>query len=201
MTLVDSQTVLQELLHRQNHSDDVLFGMNTWSKFATHIGRVNNMNDSKASAEQFYDTMLQEWIKAHLLFNESIQEIPEAPPTRPAGTISRASKPFLLNHQEFHKSFLLVLEDTLDPPIAPGYHKDPLDCHNCFALVSSGEFCSLANWCKLFSRVQVINDDIAYNRKSGDVNTLLRPCARTLDLCFSPIQVVTAFCLMIQRLY
>jgi hypothetical protein len=201
MTLVDSQTVLQELLHRQNHSDDVLFGMNTWSKFATHIGRVNNMNDSKASAEQFYDTMLQEWIKAHLLFNESIQEIPEAPPTRPAGTISRASKPFLLNHQEFHKSFLLVLEDTLDPPIAPGYDKDPLDCHNCFALVSSGEFCSLANWCKLFSRVQVINDDIAYNRKSGDVNTLLRPCARTLDLCFSPIQVVTAFCLMIQRLY
>jgi hypothetical protein len=227
MTLVDSQTVLQELLHRQNHSDDVLFGMNTWSKFATHIGRVNNMNDSKASAEQFYDTMLQEWIKAHLLFNESIQEIPEAPPTRPAGTISRASKPFLLNHQEFHKSFLLVLEDTLDHPIAPGYHKvcvsytissatwhaipfsdvsflfvkDPLDCHNCFALVSSGEFCSLANWCKLFSRVQVINDDIAYNRKSGDVNTLLRPCARTLDLCFSPIQVVTAFCLMIQQLY
>jgi hypothetical protein len=126
MTLVDSQTVLQELLHRQNHSDDVLFGMNTWSKFATHIGRVNNMNDSKASAEQFYDTMLQEWIKAHLLFNESIQEIPEAPPTRPAGTISRASKPFLLNHQEFHKSFLLVLEDTLDHPIAPGYHKDHL---------------------------------------------------------------------------
>jgi hypothetical protein len=39
------------------------------------------MNDSKASAEEFYDTMLQEWIKAHLLFNESIQEIPEAPPT------------------------------------------------------------------------------------------------------------------------
>jgi putative AlgH/UPF0301 family transcriptional regulator len=69
ITLVDSQTILQELLHRQNHSDDVLFGMSTWSKFATHIGWVNNMNDSKASAEQFYDTMLQEWIKAHLLFN------------------------------------------------------------------------------------------------------------------------------------
>jgi hypothetical protein len=208
MTSVDSQTILQQLLHRENDdSSHDVFGMSTWSKFAMHIGRVTsssssmNDDDSKASAERFDDAMLQEWIKAHLLFNESIQEIPEAPPTRPAGTISRASKPFLLNHQEFHKSFLLVLEDTLDPPIAPGYHKDPLDCHNCFALVSSGEFCSLANWCKLFSRVQVINDDIAYNRKSGDVNTLLRPCARTLDLCFSPIQVVTAFCLMIQRLY
>jgi hypothetical protein len=36
--LVDSQTILQELLHRQNHSDDMLFGMSSWSKFATHIG-------------------------------------------------------------------------------------------------------------------------------------------------------------------
>jgi hypothetical protein len=77
------------------------------------------MNDSKASAERFDDAMLQEWIKAHLLFNETIQEIPEAPaPTRPAGTIFlRASKPFLLNHQDFHKALLLVLEDTLDATI------------------------------------------------------------------------------------
>jgi hypothetical protein len=76
-----------------------------------------NDDDSKASAERFDDAMLQEWIKAHLLFNQTIQEIPEAPPTRPAGTILRASKPCLLNHQEFHKALLLVLEDTLDATI------------------------------------------------------------------------------------
>ncbi len=124
MTSVDSQTILQQLLHRENDdSSHDVFGMSTWSKFAMHIGRVTsssssmNDDDSKASAERFDDAMLQEWIKAHLLFNETIQEIPEAPPTRPAGTILRASKPFLLNHQEFHKALLLVLEDTLDATI------------------------------------------------------------------------------------
>ena len=118
MTSVDSQTILQELLHRNDTNDDA-FGMSTWCKFATHIGRIDIMDkddDTTASAERFDDDMLREWIRTHLLSNETMQ-IPEAPPTRPAGTILIASKPFLLDHQEFHKSLLLVLEDTLDATI------------------------------------------------------------------------------------
>jgi hypothetical protein len=111
MASVDSQTILQELLSRPNGEFDVdSFGMETWKKFADRIGRVDDTTTE--AAERFDDCMLLEWIRAKLISDGDYIREPSLPPTRPPGTIMRASKPFLLDNQEFHKSLLLVLEDT-----------------------------------------------------------------------------------------
>ena len=110
MASVDSQTILQELLSRPEEKDNIdPFGLDAWRKFAERIGRVNNTN---TAAERFDDCMLLEWIRTHLLAEGNEEEVLSLPPTRPPGTILRASGPFLLDNQEFHKSLLLVLEDT-----------------------------------------------------------------------------------------
>jgi len=111
MASVDSQTILQELLNRPIGDLDVdPFGLDTWRKLSARIGRVGDTTTE--AAERFDDCMLLEWIRAHLLKDGDEARVPLVPPTRPPGTILRASGPFLLDNQEFHKSLLLVLEDT-----------------------------------------------------------------------------------------
>ena len=72
------------------------------------------MEDTTAeAAERFDDCMLLEWIRDKLISDEVESSISLLPPTRPPGAVLRASAPFLLDNQEFHKSLLLVLDDTL----------------------------------------------------------------------------------------
>lgn len=111
MASVDSQTILQELVCRNEGDFDVdPFGIETWKRFAERIGRVNDTTIE--DAERFDDCMLLEWISAKLISDDSGSFIPSLPPTRAPGTIMRASGPFLLDNQEYHKSILLILEDT-----------------------------------------------------------------------------------------
>lgn len=113
---IDSQTILQELLNRTKPDGDDFdpFGIETWNKFAERIGRVNN-NTATDATERFDDCMLLEWIRVNLLTDKNTTLMLSLPPTRAPGTLLRASCPFLLDNQEFHKSLLLILEDS---PIA-----------------------------------------------------------------------------------
>lgn len=130
MASVDSQTILQELLNQGK--DDELnidsFGLETWRRFAERIGRVNDTTIE--AAERFDDCMLLEWIRAKLMSNEEDDDddVPPLPPTRAPGTVLRACRPFLLNSQEFHKSLLLVLEDTPNALIGVLLNLPGADC-------------------------------------------------------------------------
>jgi putative AlgH/UPF0301 family transcriptional regulator len=155
MCATDSQTLLTELAKQSAYMDPRDGGLDTWELLMGMIGRGETAVESSGD---FEDLMLKEWARAHLLSSVSVeaggsasarvQKQKQASASVKAdadsvniGSLLRASSgvfdrsPYLLDHQEFHKSIVLVIGDDantsvgliLNQPSSKGIEMDLVD--------------------------------------------------------------------------